>query len=72
MHQQNLHMLEGIGQAARAATLSDYAHIVAHYRVGMNADSKDLAQLLNSHFDDRLAMLEGLPVYCRRGEAKPA
>ena len=35
-------------------------YMVAHDRKSVNADGKNLAQLLNTCFDDRLAVFEGL------------
>ena len=33
--------------------------VVAHDRVGVDADGKDLAEPVNTGFDDRFAVLEG-------------
>ena len=35
--------------------------VVAHNRVGMDAHRENLAELLDTCFDDRLAVFEGLP-----------
>ena len=33
--------------------------MVAHHRVSVNADGKDLAKFLDARFDDRFAVFEG-------------
>lgn len=42
----------------RQRTAEHNVHVIAHHRVGVDANRKNLSQLLDARFNDRLAVFE--------------